>query len=399
MIAAADPQTGRPAIRIPEFGQVPGRLQFHCHNARSITASMKIPSAKRLAYLDSLRFAAAALVLIQHLFETMPGSALMPFVRLGPGVAGVAIFFLISGFIIPFSTGRSFAWRSFLVRRLFRIYPLYLAALLVILIAGQLAILPRWQDMGAASAIRWIANLALLQDFVGVPAFLGVSWTLGIELVWYVLFAVSLVIWQDDAAKWLDRLVPGALLALTLLSLVLHSRIPLGRPMMIYAAVLGFQCQRHAVGRLDDKALLFSILRFALVSLTASWVAFGYFHHPRITLAQDLGPWVLALAVFLACVLSRSLREAKWLNAGPAPYLGAISYSIYLLHPVVINATDLYVGPQWRVAVALGGTCLLAALAHRFVEVPGIALGRWVVGRFVDRAGPSLPRPDVGPVA
>ena len=360
---------------------------------------MKIQSGKRLAYLDSLRFAAAALVLIQHLFETTPDSPLMPFVRLGPGVAGVAIFFLISGFIIPFSTGRVFAWRSFLVRRLFRIYPLYLAALLLILVAGTLAILPRWQDMASASAIRWIANLALLHDFVGVQAFLGVSWTLGIELVWYALFAVSLVWWGDDAAKWLDRLAPGALLGLTLLSLAVHSRIPLGRPMMIYAAVLGFQCQQHAVGRLGDKALIFSILRFSLVSLTASYVAFGYFRHPRITLAQDLGPWVLALSVFLLCVLSRSLREARWLNAGPAPYLGAISYSIYLLHPVVISATDTYVVPQWQVAVALGGTCVLAALAHRFIEKPGIALGRWVAGRFVDRAGASAPRLDVGSAA
>lgn len=336
----------------------------------------------RFAYLDSLRFVAAALVLIQHLFETRPESPLMPFVRLGPGVAGVALFFFISGFVIPFSAGSAFDWRVFMVRRFMRIYPLYLCALALIFVAGVTGVLPHWADMAHAPAFRWVANLALVQEFVGARPFLGVSWTLAIELIWYGLFALSLLWWRDRAAVWLDRLVPIALVAVTLLSLALATRIPLGRPTMIYAAVLGFQCYRHVAGQLDGRGLAGSILRFCLVTVFASYVAFGHFRHPHITLAQDLGPWAMSTVVFLAVVLIAPLRNAPVLNTGPIPALGAVSYSIYLLHPVVISAAERFCSPVWAVPVAIVGSLVLALVAYRLIEQPGVTIGRKLARRL-----------------
>lgn len=336
----------------------------------------------RFAYLDSLRFVAAALVLIQHLFETQPASVLMPFVQLAPGVAGVALFFFISGFVIPFSAGSSFDWRVFMVRRLLRIYPLYLCALALIFVAGVSGVLPRWADMGHASAFRWLANLGLVQEFVGARPFLGVSWTLAIELIWYALFAMSLLIWRARAAVWLDRIVPITLVAVTLLSLVLGMRIPLGRPTMIYAAVLGFQCYRHVAGQLDWRGLAGSVLRFCLVTVFASYVAFGHFRHPTITLTQDLGPWAMSTFVFLTVVLVAPLRQARMLNAGPLPALGAVSYSIYLLHPVVINAAERYCPVAWSNVAAIVGTLVLALVAYRLIEQPGVAIGRKLAKRL-----------------
>lgn len=322
------------------------------------------------------------LVLVQHLFETRPNSVLMPFIRLGPGVAGVALFFFISGFVIPLSASPPFDPRRFMVRRVFRIYPLFLAALALIFFAGRTELLPRWHDMGEASAFRWIANLTLIQEFVGARPFLGVSWTLAIEIIWYALFAVALLVWRERAAVRLDRLVPISLVVLTLASLVIGMRIPLGRPTMIYAAVLGYQCFRHGAGQIGARQLALSVLRFCGVTLFASAVAFGHFHHPTITLAQDIGPWALSLAIFLLVTLLPSLRDAAVLNAGLLPTLGTISYSIYLLHPIVINAADLYFAPTLREVGAFFGTLVLAALAYRVVEQPGIAAGRRLALRW-----------------
>ena len=337
---------------------------------------MQAPDQLRLAYLDSLRFAAALLVLVQHLYETQPGSAVMPFIRLGPGVAGVALFFFISGFVIPLSAKEPFDWRAFMLRRVFRIYPLFLSAIAFLFILGAAQILPRWADMLHATPMRWLANLALIQEFVGAKPFLGVSWTLAIELIWYAMFAMSLILFRARAAQWLDRLIPAVLVALMLASLVHGQRIPLGRPIMIYAAVVGYNCWRYLSVQTTARALLVSVLRFIAVAGFASYVAFGYFRHPTITFAQDLGPWAMAMLVFLTVVLLRPLREARWLNHGPIPKLGAVSYSIYLLHPIAINAATLYVSAAWRAPAAIVGTLALALASYRLIEQPGVDLGR-----------------------
>lgn len=331
---------------------------------------------RRFAFLDTLRFVAAALVLFQHLFEHRPGFAGAMLVPLGPGVAGVAIFFFISGYVIPLSVGAQLDPRAFLIRRLFRVYPLFLAAIMLLILMAATGLLPSWSAMLTVSPFAWIANLLLVQDFVGVPAFLGVSWTLAIELIWYGLFALVLSLCGKHAGDVLDVLVPAALVGLALASLLLQTRLPIGRPTMIYAAVIGYQLFRFHRGDIDVARLARSVTIFALVAWAANFVSFGIFRHPSITVGQALGPWTLATAIFVAAMLVRPIREARWLNSGPLPILGAMSYSTYLLHPIAIAAADLYAPGGMRVPLALLMTLLLSIAGYRLVEKPGVALGR-----------------------
>ena len=335
-----------------------------------------VETRSRFAFLDSLRFVAAALVVFQHLFEHRTGFVGETLVPLGPGVAGVALFFFISGYVIPLSAGTQFAALQFIVRRLFRIYPLFLSAIALIFLLGATSVLPQWSFMSYAPAIQWLANLALVQDFVGQEAFLGVSWTLVIELIWYGMFAAALMRFGDRAASALDILLPLSLVAMAILSLVMDVRLPIGRPTMIYAAVIGFQCFRRAQGNLSSAALVRSVLIFAVVALATNYVSFGLFRHPHITLAQSLGPWTVGTIIFFTVLLLKPLRNARWLNSGLIPALGAMSYSIYLLHPVAIAAAEDYAPGNWRVPVAVGLTAVLSMVGYHIVEKPGIALGR-----------------------
>jgi peptidoglycan/LPS O-acetylase OafA/YrhL len=85
----------------------------------------------RLAWLDALRGIAALCVVSDHL-----GHHLLQPVRhlvclwFNPGWDGVCVFFLVSGYIVPASLERKGSVRTFWVSRLFRLYPLYLFALL-----------------------------------------------------------------------------------------------------------------------------------------------------------------------------------------------------------------------------------------------------------------------------
>jgi peptidoglycan/LPS O-acetylase OafA/YrhL len=73
-----------------------------------VGAAMSTPPASRLAYVDSLRFAAALLVLFQHIGERFESGIVKWAIGFGPGLSGVILFFLISGFVIPFSVRMPF---------------------------------------------------------------------------------------------------------------------------------------------------------------------------------------------------------------------------------------------------------------------------------------------------
>lgn len=335
----------------------------------------------RLAHLDTLRFVAAALVVFQHLFEHRPGFAGEVLVPLGPGVAGVALFFFISGFVIPFSVGDRIDVGRFFVRRVFRIYPLFLVAIVMLVIGALTGFLPQWRWIVDAPPKAWLANLLLIQDFVGQKAFLGVTWTLAIELIWYAGFAICLVWCKDRAADALDRIVPVSLIVLAAVSLLIDHRIPLGRPTMIYAAVIGFQCFRFVTGKIATPMLVRSVSQFVVITAATTYIAFGHFGHPDITLAQAMGPWALGTTIFLLTVLTPSVRQQGWLNSGLLPWLGAMSYSMYLLHPIA-NAIAFTHYPNAGYAAALILTLLFSWAGYRFVERPGIRIGKMVANRL-----------------
>src|SRR5204862_5813940 len=93
------------------------------------------PGGQRVAWLDALRAIAALLVVYEHL-------SLFVFLRVravfepwfAAGYAGICLFFLISGYIIPASLERKGSLRGFWVGRIFRLYPLLLFVLAVLVL-------------------------------------------------------------------------------------------------------------------------------------------------------------------------------------------------------------------------------------------------------------------------
>ncbi|MFC3173508.1 acyltransferase family protein [Novosphingobium bradum] len=336
--------------------------------------------ANRLGFVESLRLLAAALVVLQHLSEHYPGMAVLAAVRgAGPGLLGVYLFFLISGYVVPMSVKGGLVAGPFLVRRLFRVYPALLAAFALAFLLGAGGVLPGWAWLDSASLRTWAANLALVQDYAGARPILGVTWTLGIEFAWYGLFALAVAQWGEAAARRLGLILPALLLALCAVSLGLAMRLPLGRITFLYACVLGFLAFRHDRGQLSRAGLLAHGGGFVVVLLVVDGVQFGLFRHGAISLAQVIWPSVVAPALFLGVVLAPCLRAAPLLARGVVPALGAASYSVYLLHPLGIALGDRVgatLGPIAGIAVSLAATALLALLGYRLVERPGIALGR-----------------------
>lgn len=166
----------------------------------------------RIRFANQLRGVAALSVALSHLVGVYwllpevvsnvtfsppqsgpPPSALLavvayPWINLGP--FGVGIFFLISGFVIPFSLQQRAAEKhgrlTFAAARLLRIYPTYILALLLELLVLYAAAWA-WQRPFAFSARTILANALLGYDLIGEQSIDLVNWTLSVELKFYLL--------------------------------------------------------------------------------------------------------------------------------------------------------------------------------------------------------------------
>ena len=370
------------------------REHVHTEPAPSVAAG------SRLRYIDALRGIAALLVQWLHVANSYRALShetaahvrwLNDFVsEIDIGRIGVVVFFLISGFVIPFSIRRDSAAPvlGFAVRRLFRIYPAYwlsvpLAAFVFYWLVGQ-----------PFTAAELAANLTLTQDIFGLRPAEGVYWTLTVELAFYALCVALLLCRSLFSARRIALLSVALAAAHTFAMFMRWLGTPvisvgasfwlLNLSVMLCGALFRLVRSDSAPDRLAGLALrglaIFYVAVLPAVVVLAIHKPFNY-----------AVPYAIAFAVFIAgtTVLRIETRLTDW--------LGRISYSIYLFHPIVFQPVYLWLMRQpaesaWRtqhLAVYLLAnlvlTLIAAVLVFRFVEQPGIRLGRRLAARFEQR--------------
>ena len=367
-------------------------------------------NALRLRHVDALRAIAALLVVWLHVTQN--------YVQLDPGnrfggrylfsIAqdfdfgriGVVLFFLVSGYVIPFSIprGRDAAIGQFLIKRFFRIYPAYWLSVPL----GAWAVYWMW---GRPFGVRdFVVNLTLMQDMFGIQPAQGVYWTLLVELGFYLLCVLLYL-----ANSLYDPIRIGVLASILALThsaaaLVIWLGLPLiGQPLAFWCLHLSLMLcgtlYRHCTlaplrAGAMSRAILFGLLLYYLVVFPAGAVwARGLLHNYVVSVALGLLLFVVGISV---------LRIQTRLT----DRLGAISYSIYLFHLVVYYPIFWWLSRQpvdsvWREqrlgVYLIANAALTIALAwviHRLVEQPGIRFGhrcaqRWARARSRPKA-PSL---------
>jgi len=232
-----------------------------------------VPEESRLGFLDFIRGIAAFAVLVQHTSETLwPSINWATHQYVNVGRFGVLAFFLVSGFIIPFSLERGASVRRFWIGRFFRLYPLYWVSLIAILVIYQFQHDALTPDFQAHTVFNAIVNFTMIQELVGVPHAIGLYYTLTVELVFYALCAVLF------AAGLLSRSVRNAWVVLggsvvlgTVAPFVIDHRAPMAGLFYVSSMFLGTVVYRYSTGdaRLVDVQALVAEQR-------ASGAGFGY---------------------------------------------------------------------------------------------------------------------------
>ena len=342
--------------------------------------AQKSPVNTRWEFLDSIRGIAAIAVVFQHIlwfvspaFSNFFGSIW------SPGRFGVVAFFIVSGFIVPRSLELKKNIPAFWRSRFFRLYPAYWASLAAI----GLVLALNWTPhplVQRASTVDWIVNLTMLQEFVRIKDINPVAWTLGLEVLLYASITAGFKFGILKKTWVISAFLLGILaLGSIVLPGLFHIRFPAGAAAVGTSIVLGLVLYRWFAGELSkNSAILLALCCFA-VNVVSSLINY----HPTISAADPLQPTQLcaiaSVAVgylfFVAILHFKDSRFPKW-----TLWLGKVSYSLYLLHPVagMLVPDSIYV---WiRVILVLLLSCFLAWGGYELIEKPSM---RWAKGRTV----------------
>lgn len=358
----------------------------------------------RLAGIEALRGIAASLVVCQHASEILGSS---PVVTGGRGISsivnfldfgriGVICFFLISGYVIPFSLRQEEqgAILKFAVKRFFRLYPAYWLSLIVGTALANVVL----ADADGVGWGQFLANLTMLQTYLGFQHVVGLYWTLQTELVFYFaaagLFAVQ---WLRRA----DRIVLCICVFVAVFVLVQggqkllafdvakeHGYAPFLLAVMLSGTLLRLSTEGAHTSGLRRYYVPIALL--AVFGIPAGVLTLGLFGIEVVKGPITFGAsHLLGLCLFGAgLVWSRPPKVAVW--------LGTVSYSLYLFHPLVIQLLRLAVESTLDdtggvpfglvVCVAFGLSVLFAWVIYTVVERPSIELGRIVTRKLSVRA-------------
>ena len=365
---------------------------------------MRSPNIRYFPAVDHLRAYAALLIVFYHGLHVFgyfsrfrkdfgidhwlqPTNPLLA--ALAEGHTAVALFMVLSGFILTWGAlDTEVDWRGFIRNRLLRTYPLFL----LLVFAGISAFPERFSWPALLQTVSGFGNLP---GALVAPPFSSMLWTIAVEWQFYVLFPLLLQVLKP---AWTRQLL--GLLAVLLL-------------FRGFAALLGGNARDLAymtiVGRLDQfligmwAAWLFRthplsprqgavLATLALLAMVAALACFnalgGWPTTPAWKIAWPTFEAVLWAAFVIGYVDAANAAKGLWSRV--LARIGEISYSIYLVHFIVIHTMVAYALPlafSGRFVIdallntllfALPATLLISALTYRFVERPFLRLrGRY----------------------
>lgn len=334
------------------------------------------PVAKtRLHFLDAVRGVSAFAVLIQHgAAQYWPAFSRFSAERFDLGRLGITLFFLTSGFLIPATIERGNSLRRFWQSRFFRLYPLYWLSLALVLVLSTVQ--PHALNYADHSVGNALVNVTMFQEFVGVPHAIQLYYTLTIELAFYVacsaLFAVGLL----RRSVLLSGFAIAGVGALGVVApLVLERRAPMLGLFALMSMFFGSVVFRYLQGRVSLHTV--GVLLLGIVAVTIPGVYVNYVRYPKMatwdrhTFIAEFAPWVVAYVAFFIAFVLRKAEVPAVLG-----WLGRISYSIYLMHPLVLIVTEDWSNPVLSMTFLVGATLMFATFTYYVIEKPLIDLGR-----------------------
>lgn len=344
---------------------------------------------KNLNWIQLLRGLAALLVVLTHARYALLDTPSWPLAEqlLMPGAMGVDLFFIISGFIMFYSTADSDGSPGdvarFVIKRFARVWPVYVVATLasIFVRSGGVAYFH-----GAANRLAFWHTLGMLPADPHQPPYfaltLPVGWTLEFEMYFYMIFAASMLF------KRLRWFVLSAWVLLTVILVPLGERgfdMSVGRDLgysigylsivtspfvleFLAGVLIGWLYRQERI-RIRSRQVAWHVL-----GLSAAFVLWAVYSRAVSVHGPANYGWPLALMVLAIAVASKTVPIRV-----PAlcVWLGSISYSLYLTHLIAqgLVAQALQkagIEGLWHswsfIFLSTAFALSLAALSHHYLE-------------------------------
>jgi peptidoglycan/LPS O-acetylase OafA/YrhL len=343
--------------------------------------------------IESLRGVAALLIVFFHLVELaqLPLPSGLGFVRSHFGM-GVLLFYALSGFVLAWGYSDRLTLGKaeiipFYVRRFFRIAPLFYTVLIGWRGLGH--VLWSWSD----SKSTIILNMAFLFGLVPGEheSLVMAGWSVGIEMLFYFIFPVLIVLLGN-----MHSALIGFIISCFLSTMVNNSFTTAGLGSYAYmnllthlpsfiAGILSYRIWRgrnYEQGNFGYWLLAFVLILIMLMVKQND----GIYELPLSEYHRHIWSLTFALLIYSSCVLSPS-----WLSRGPLRWFGRMSFSAYLLHPLVLVSLiksgaivwlsnfGILPGFIFGSVITLALVCAVSYVSHRWIELPGIALGNIIL--------------------
>lgn len=353
----------------------------------------------KIKTIHYLRGIAALLVVCFHIREYINGVYAQQ--NLGDllflsGASGVDLFFIISGFIITMSTDKKHeTTRTFIIKRIFRIYPIFIVSLIIFISINNVYPL----NEIIRSALLLHKNYEAPAPFYGYNI-LYPAWTLTYEVYFYIVFFVSMYLSKNNVVTLASLMLAVPVLCLQAyfngdVSLAADTNINvdihfLGSILKIMASPMMFEfiygMVLYKIYNLMEK---YKNANITIISVFLAGLYFCmFFSGYRFGYGPvNFGLW--ALVLLIGCLLYErfnSVADYKVLNA-----LGDYSYSMYLSHAFIIsffqkNSDMIPIynigGGITKITFTILCVVLVSHLLYNYVERPGIILGRRIINKL-----------------
>lgn len=362
----------------------------------SIDALPATRPVERLEFISWLRAAACVFVILSHFFgiylggvqgvfmQILPGkhtatrliSAIMTSIEathINLGTTGVGIFFLITGFVTTMSLQRDNR-AVFLLKRLIRIWPVYIAGTAVLYLTSRLY--TTWAGTAMPAGLRgFLIQASLIRDFLWESTVDGIGWTLEVQVkIYVVLFLLSKLKLLD---KW--KVMAG----LSLIGAFLVAAVQSYMETWLYASI-----QLYRIGYVLSTSAVYVIFSFVGVTFcnlfTGKWdiresaaamavCVYAFYLSSLRTSPLLTAYYFAAIAIFAVAFVIRNKIRMNRVTA----FISKISFSLYIVHgvngyyllsfldhmgvgfyPAVIIVTALAVGLAYILYVAVERPCV-----------------------------------------
>lgn len=323
---------------------------------------------KKIKELDFFRGISAIFVMLYHYttrYDLSFGHLKQPYyLNVKYGYMAVAVFFMLSGFLIYLKIDREKP-KEFAIKRFIRLYPTYIIAMIlttsVMLISGN-----EFQSK-ISNFKEWIINLTMVPGLLGQKSVDGVYWTLQIEIIFYIIIWLVLLIKKQDKIKLLSIIwVIISLITNILLYFIDNSILKIVRICGItqYCQLFITGIIMCSIYKKENSKINYCILLLCLVN---QFVALGI-------------EYAIFLSIFdivFYLIVMQKIKIPKIINSKLIVFLSSISYPLYLTHQFIgfsiINKLEKFgFINEIYMLIPILIAIIIAYIIHKFIEKPSL---------------------------